>query len=47
VQVLLTGVNYKASLRAKSDNEFISKINAVLEKVDECCFWLEIIQEKQ
>lgn len=38
------GANYRASRRARSDREFISKINIVLEEVDESLFWLEIIQ---
>lgn len=41
------GANYRASNRARSDKEFISKMNIVLEEVDECCFWLEIIKERQ
>jgi len=41
------GANYRASQRARSDKEFIAKINIVLEEVDECIFWLEIIKEKQ
>ncbi|MBS1651663.1 MAG: four helix bundle protein [Bacteroidetes bacterium] len=40
------GANYRASNRARSDKEFIAKMNIVLEEVDECCFWLEIIKEK-
>jgi four helix bundle protein len=40
------GANYRAACRARSDKEFISKLNIVLEEVDECCFWLEIIQAK-
>ena len=40
------GANYRAVCRARSDKEFISKMNIVLEEVDECAFWLEIIQEK-
>jgi len=40
------GANYRAARRARSDKEFIAKLNIVLEEVDECCFWLEIIQEK-
>jgi len=38
--------NYRAANRSRSDKEFISKINIVLEEADECCFWLEIIKEK-
>lgn len=41
------GANYRAASRSRSDKEFISKMNIVLEEADECCFWLEIIQEKQ
>lgn len=41
------GANYRAVCRSRSDKEFISKMNIVLEEVDECCFWLEIIQEKK
>ena len=41
------GANYRASLIARSDKEFISKMNIVLEESDESMFWLEIIQEKK
>ena len=37
--------NYRASLRARSDAEFISKLSTVIEEVDETAFWLEIIIE--
>ena len=40
------GANYRAGCRARSDKEFISKMNIVLEEADECCFWLEIIIAK-
>lgn len=40
------GANYRATCRARSDNEFISKMNIVLEESDESMFWLEIIKEK-
>jgi four helix bundle protein len=40
------GANYRAASRARSDKEFKSKINIVLEEADECCFWLEIIKDK-
>lgn len=40
------GANYRAANRARSDKEFIAKMNIVLEEVDECCFWLEVIKEK-
>ena len=40
------GANYRAVCRSRSDKEFISKMNIVLEEADECCFWLEIILTK-
>ncbi|PRY83796.1 four helix bundle protein [Mongoliibacter ruber] len=40
------GANYRAVCRARSDNEFISKMQIVLEEVDESGYWLELIQEK-
>jgi four helix bundle protein len=39
------GANYRASLRARSDNEYLSKMNIVLEETDESHFWLEVLQE--
>lgn len=41
------GANYRASIRSRSDNEFVSKMNIVLEESDESLFWLEIIKEKK
>ncbi len=38
--------NYRAANRARSDKEFVSKLNIVLEESDESAFWLEIIKEK-
>src|SRR5690606_40134154 len=35
------GANYRATCRARSDNEFISKMNIVLEESDESMFWLD------
>jgi four helix bundle protein len=40
------GANYRAVTRARSDREFLAKLRIVLEEVDESCFWLEIIDEK-
>lgn len=40
------GANFRAAKRARSDKEFIAKLQIVLEEVDECCFWLEVIEEK-
>lgn len=41
------GANYRAVCRARSDREFVSKMNIVLEEADETLFWLEIIKEKK
>ncbi|GHV34609.1 four helix bundle protein [Bacteroidia bacterium] len=41
------GANFRATQRARSDNEFIAKMNIVLEETDECAFWLEIINDKK
>ena len=41
------GANYRAVCRSRSDREFISKMEIVLEEADETLFWLEIISEKQ
>lgn len=40
------GANYRAVYRARSDREFVAKMNIVLEESDETLFWLEIIKEK-
>ncbi len=39
------GANYRASLRAKSDNDFIYKIEVVLEEADESHYWLQVVKE--
>ena len=41
------GANYRAVCRARSDREFVAKMNIVLEEADETLFWLEIIDEKK
>ena len=40
------GANYRAACRARSDKEFIAKMEIVLEESDETLFWLEIIKNK-
>lgn len=40
------GANYRAVCRSRSNNEFISKMQVVLEESDESCYWLEIVEEK-
>ena len=42
----LVGANYRAVYRARSDKEFIAKMNIVLKEADESYFWLELIFEK-
>jgi four helix bundle protein len=40
------GANYRAVCRARSDREFVAKLNIVLEEADETQFWLEIVSAK-
>lgn len=37
--------NYRATCRARSKAEFVSKIGVVLEEADESLFWLEMLEE--
>jgi len=37
--------NYRAACRAKSDKDFISKMETVIEETDEAKFWIEMIHE--
>lgn len=39
------GANYRAACRARSKAEFISKLGIVIEEADECCYWIELIEE--
>ena len=39
--------NYRSACRAKSDKDFISKIETVIEEADETLFWLEMIDESK
>jgi four helix bundle protein len=39
--------NYRAACRAKSDKDFISKMETVVEEADETLFWLEMIDESE
>ena len=41
------GANYRASARAKSDADFIYKIEIVLEEADESHYWLEVIRDAE
>ncbi len=40
-----TGANYRAACRARSKNEFFSKICIVVEEADESEYWLEVIAD--
>ena len=40
-----TGANYRAACRARSKNEFFSKICIVVEEADESEYWLEVIKD--
>ena len=40
---LSVGANYRAACRGRSKAEFTAKLGIVLEEVDECKYWLEII----
>lgn len=37
------GANYRAVCRARSKNDFISKMGTVLEEADESAFWIELL----
>ncbi|MEA1898364.1 MAG: four helix bundle protein [Bacteroidota bacterium] len=40
-----TGANYRAACKARSKNEFFSKICIVVEETDESEYWLEVIKD--
>ena len=39
------GANYRAACRARSRQEFISRLGVVVEEADETVFWLELLVE--
>ncbi len=41
------GANYSATVRAKSNADFIYKIQIVLEEADESHYWLEVVKEAE
>lgn len=45
INQLAKSANYRAVCRARSDREFVAKLNIVLEEADETQYWLEIIEE--
>jgi four helix bundle protein len=39
------GAHYREARRAKSDADFISKIESALQELDETGYWLELLRE--
>jgi len=40
------GANYRASVRAKSSDDFIYKMEVLLEEADESHYWFEVVREQ-
>lgn len=41
------GANYREGCRARSNAEFISKINIALQELEESAYWLELLAESK
>jgi four helix bundle protein len=41
------GAQYREATRARSDAEFISKMESALQEIDETIYWLELLSESQ
>ena len=41
------GAHYREGCRAKSNADFISKIEGALQELEETCYWLELIGESE
>ena len=41
------GANYREGCRARSNTEFISKINIVLQELEETAYWIELLIESK
>ncbi len=41
------GANYREACRAKSDADFISKVEGALQELDETAYWLELLGEAE
>jgi four helix bundle protein len=39
------GAHYREGMRAKSDADFINKIQGALQELEESAYWLELLQE--
>ena len=41
------GAHYREACRAKSNADFISKVEGALQELDETIYWLELLQESE
>jgi len=41
------GAHYREATRARSDAEFVSKLEVGIQELDESCYWMELIVESQ
>lgn len=41
------GAHYREAVRARSDAEFISKIEVALQELDETGYWLELLEQSE
>lgn len=41
------GAHYREGTRARSDAEFISKLEGGLQELDEACYWMELLVESK
>lgn len=41
------GAHYREGARARSDAEFISKLEGGLQELDEACYWMELLVESK
>ena len=39
--------NYRAARRGRSRKEFIAKLGVIVEEIDECVNWLELMQQAE
>src|SRR4030065_1534314 len=41
------GAHYREAKRAKSDADFVSKVEGLLQELEESGYWLELLQESE
>ncbi len=41
------GAQFREGIRAKSDADFISKLEGALQELEETCYWMELIERAQ